>query len=387
MRKKGIAILGSTGTLGRATLDVVRRHPERFRVVSLSCGQNTSLLLKQIEEFRPRHVTVLSARLAEKVKREVSSMADAPEVGHGREGLGRAVSVRGVDLVLVCVVGMEGFLPTLEAIRRGRTIALANKETLVVGGPLVMKEARRQGVRIIPVDSEHSAIHQILRGEKKRAVKRLILTASGGPFFRMPLEKLRYVTVEDALKHPVWNMGRRITIDSATLMNKGFEVIEARWLFGMKEDKIGVCIHPQGVVHSMVEFLDGSVLSQMGHSDMRIPIAYALGYPERIASGVEEYRPEDTTLEFFPVDGRKYPCLRFARESLRLGGSAPAVLNAADEVAVDMFLKGMIKFIEIPIVIEKTLTEHLPWRLVSPEDVLEADRWGRTKAMEVVKGL
>ncbi len=387
MKKKGISILGSTGTLGRATLDVVRRHPERFRVVSLSCGRNTSLLLKQIEEFKPRYVAVLSERLAAGLKEKLSGMKGAPEVGCGRSGLKRAVSVRGVDVVAVCVVGAEGFLPTLEAIKRGRTIALANKETLVVGGSLVMKEVRKNRVRIIPVDSEHSAIHQLLRGEKKRTVKRLILTASGGPFFRTPLKKLKSVTVEDALNHPVWNMGRRITIDSATLMNKGFEVIEARWLFGMKEDKISVCIHPQGIVHSMVEFVDGSILSHMGHSDMRIPIAYALGYPERIESGVEQYQPEGTRIEFFPVDKKKYPCLELAYESLRLGGSAPAVLNAADEVAVDMFLKGMIKFTEIPIIIEKTLSGHLPWQLGSAEDVLEADRWGRTKAMEVAKGL
>ncbi len=387
MKKKGISILGSTGTLGRATLDVVRRHPERFRVVSLSCGRNTSLLLKQIEEFKPRYVAVLSERLAAGLKEKLSGMKGAPEVGYGRSGLKRAVSVRGVDVVAVCVVGAEGFLPTLEAIKRGRTIALANKETLVVGGSLVMKEVRKNRVRIIPVDSEHSAIHQLLRGEKKRTVKRLILTASGGPFFRTPLKKLKSVTVEDALNHPVWNMGRRITIDSATLMNKGFEVIEARWLFGMKEDKISVCIHPQGIVHSMVEFVDGSILSHMGHSDMRIPIAYALGYPERIESGVEQYQPEGTRIEFFPVDKKKYPCLELAYESLRLGGSAPAVLNAADEVAVDMFLKGMIKFTEIPIIIEKTLSGHLPWQLGSAEDVLEADRWGRTKAMEVAKGL
>ncbi len=387
MRRKGIAILGSTGTLGRATLDVVRRHPERFRVVSLSCGRNTTLLLKQIEEFRPAYVAVLSEGLAERLKRELEGMKHPPQVGHGREGLKRAVSVRGVDTVVVCVVGAEGFLPTLEAIKRKKTIALANKETLVVGGSLVMKEARKNRVRIIPVDSEHSAIYQLLRGEKKRTVRRLILTASGGPFFRTPAEKLKDVTVEEALKHPVWNMGRRITIDSATLMNKGFEVIEARWLFGMDADKIDVCIHPQGVVHSMVEFVDGSMLSQMGYSDMRIPIAYALGYPERIESGVEGYRPEGVTLEFFPVDRKKYPCLELAYHSLTLGGSAPAVVNAADEVAVDMFLKGMIKFTEIPLIIEKTLCEHIPWKLLSTEDVLEADRWGRRKAMEVAKRL
>ena len=237
------------------------------------------------------------------------------------------------------------------------------------------------------MDSEHSAIHQLLRGEKKRALRRLILTASGGPFFRTPLKRLKDVTVEDALNHPVWNMGRRITIDSATLMNKGFEVIEARWLFGIEEDRISVSIHPQGIVHSIVEFVDGSLLSQMGHSDMRIPIAYALGWPERIESGVEGLSPEGLRLEFYPVDHKKYPCLGLAYESLNMGGSATAVLNAADEVAVDMFLKGMIKFTEIPIIIEKTLGAHRPWAIGSEEDVLEADRWGRTKAMEVAKGL
>jgi 1-deoxy-D-xylulose-5-phosphate reductoisomerase len=300
---KSITLLGSTGSIGRSTLDVVRRHPGRFSVKALAAGSNTPLVTEQAEEFKPDFVSVLTEEGAREVKR---SVGPGVEVGFGPEGAERAATYEGSEMTVSAIVGAAGLLPTMAAIKAGRDIALANKETLVAAGPIVMEEVEKSGSRLLPVDSEHSAVFQALEGQGGAEVSRIILTASGGPFLTLPLDRLDdrldAVTPEDALAHPRWVMGRRISVDSATLMNKGFEVIEARWLFDVPEERISVCIHPQSVVHSMVEYIDGSIIAQMGASDMRGPIAYALSYPERIESGVERFTFPGTSLEFIEPD-------------------------------------------------------------------------------------
>ncbi len=379
--RKGVAILGSTGSIGRNALDVVRRSPERFKVVTLAAGRNTALLKEQIEEFHPSFVSVLTESAAEDLK------VDAPDtrIGFGTDGASMAASYPGVEIAVSAIVGAAGLVPTLAAIRAGKDVALANKETLVVGGALVMKEVKKRGVKILPVDSEHSAVLQSIQGHRKEDIKRIILTASGGPFLGLPREKLDSVTPEQALRHPTWSMGKRITIDSATLMNKGFEVIEACWLFDIPPDKVSVCIHPQSIVHSMVEYIDGSIVAQMGSSDMRVPIAYALSYPERMETEARPFDIAGKRLEFIEPDPRKFPCLALAYRAAEHGGSYPCVLNAADEVAVDMFLKGVIKFTEIYSTVEGVLERHSPVSLDTVDRILEVDRWAREEARSIVK--
>lgn len=357
---KKIVILGSTGSIGTSALDVISQHPDKFEVLALVAKSNAGLLEKQAAQFHPKK-TVLTDRDGEKAAVEAATLPQA-------------------DLVLSAVVGAAGLRPTYAALQAGKTVALANKESLVAAGPVMMRAVRECGAMLIPVDSEHSAIHQVLHGSLQE-VARIILTASGGPFLRHSAAALEKVTVEEALKHPRWNMGAKITIDSATLMNKGLEIIEAHWLFNMPPQKIAVKIHPQSIVHSLVEYVDGSVLAQLGNPDMRTPIAYAMGYPERISTAVPSLNlVEVSPLTFEEPDLKRFPCLALARQALEMGGSAPCALNAANEEAVAKFLEKKIAFTGIPKIVEKVLMQHKPSPLNNLEDVLEADQWARSLA-------
>lgn len=372
---KHLAILGSTGSIGQSTLDVVRENPERFRVVAFACGRQWEKLKGQIEEFKPQLVSVATEAEAQLLKK---SLADPPEILFGSPGAEAVASYPGVDLVVSAMVGAAGLRPTLAAIRAGKEIGLANKETMVVAGEFMNAEARSHGVKILPVDSEHSAIFQCLNGESKKEIRRLILTASGGPFLHTPAEEFSRITVEQALKHPNWDMGAKITIDSSTLMNKGLELVEARWLFDVPPHQLDVHVHPQSIVHSMVEFQDGSVIAQLGIPDMRIPIAYALSYPHRLPNRLPSL---DLTaignLSFFKPDEKKFRCLYLAKEVLKAAGTLPAVLNAANEIAVAKFLERRIGYVQISQVVEETLTAHSPVTPKSLEDIVAADRWAR----------
>ncbi|QUH26319.1 1-deoxy-D-xylulose-5-phosphate reductoisomerase [Serpentinicella alkaliphila] len=373
--KKRISILGSTGSIGTQTLDVIREHRDRFEVVALGAMQNIDELEKQIDEFKPKFVAVYDKNKADILKNRISSKT---KIISSIEGLIEIASLNDIDLVLNSVVGSIGLLPTLHAIKARKNIALANKETLVVGGELITKELERYNVNIIPVDSEHSAIFQCLQGEKREAISKLILTASGGPFNNWELENLKDVTYKEALKHPNWSMGKKISIDSATLMNKGLEVIEAKWLFDIDVDKIEVVIHPQSIIHSMVEFKDTSVIAQLGLPDMRLPIQYALTYPKRLemkSPGLNFMKYNSLT--FNEPDYNKFPCLRLAYDAMKIGGTMPCVLNAANEVLVNLFLEQKIKFFDIPYYIEKIMDIHEPSNYNSYEELLEVDIWAR----------
>lgn len=380
---KKLSILGSTGSIGVSTLEVVAAHRDKFEVVALTGGTNLALLSRQIKEFSPRVASVISEESAEILRKMVRG--SKTEILHGVPGMIAAASADEATMVVAAIVGAAGLVPTVAAIRAGKDVALANKETLVTAGRLIMDLIKKRGVNLYPVDSEHSAVFQSLQGHRNDDVKRIILTASGGPFFQYPLEKLAGVSIDDALNHPNWSMGRKITIDSATMMNKGLEVIEASWLFDIPVDRISVVIHPQSIVHSMVEYVDGCVMAQMGVPDMKAPIAYALTYPERVATGV---RGLDLTsigsLTFFDPDYERFPALKLAYRAVRDGESMPAVMNAANEVAVDAFLSGKVRFMDIASIIEKTMDAHQPHDLAAIEDVLQADRWGRVKARELL---
>lgn len=381
MRKKILSILGSTGSIGVSTLEVVRQFPDRFQAAALAAGSNITLLAEQIRMFRPRLVSVLDEGLAEQLRRSLHGEAFMPEILFGPEGYERVATCPEAEMTVSAMVGAAGLLPTLAAINAGKDLALANKETLVVAGEIVMEAAALQKIRILPVDSEHSAIFQSMQGNHRSALKRILLTASGGPFFRKSPEELATVTPEAALCHPNWTMGRKITIDSATLMNKGLEVIEARWLFNVPADQIAVHVHPESIVHSMVEYIDGSVIAQLGIPDMKIPIAYALGYPERLAvqsPALDLFRLQN--LSFYPPDMEKFPCLRLAFDACREGSTLPAVLNAANEVAVHSFLDCRITFLEIPQLIERVMKAHTPAAKLTLEAVIEADRHARVEA-------
>jgi 1-deoxy-D-xylulose-5-phosphate reductoisomerase len=383
-----LAILGSTGSVGRQCLQVVEELKERFTILGLAAGNNVVGLAGQVARFQPEIVSVagpekvapLRARLRELgVSRE-------PEIVWGREGLKAVATLPRASLVVSAAVGVVGLEATHQAAAAGKTVALANKEVLVAAGELVQEAARISGAEILPVDSEHNALHQCLRAGKPREVSRLVLTGSGGPFLTWPRTRLERVTPRQALKHPNWRMGKRITVDSATLMNKGFEVIEARWLFGLKPEQIDVVIHPQSTVHSMVEFVDGSVLAQLAPPDMRLPLQYALTYPDRLPSSNHRIDwAELRKLEFRPPPEKKFPCLRLAREALKAGDSMPCTLNAADEVAVEAFLGRRLRFMQIPELIERVLEASTPVRLGSIEDVLDCDRKARTYAGHVLK--
>jgi 1-deoxy-D-xylulose-5-phosphate reductoisomerase len=370
---KRLAILGSTGSIGTHTLDVVASHPDQFEVTALAAGNNVDLLQEQVRRFHPRFVAVAGESAARTLARRLG--ADGVEVAWGTDGLCRAGADTGADMVVSAIVGGAGLVPTMAALRAGKALALANKETLVMAGELVTAEARARGIRILPVDSEHSAIFQCLENQDASTIRRLVLTASGGPFRTRPAEAFATITPEDALRHPTWAMGKKITIDSATLVNKGLEVIEAQWLFGLPVDQVDVIVHPQSVIHSMVEYIDGSVLAQLGVPDMRLPIQYALTHPARCACPAARLSLEDVGgLTFEAVDRRKFPCLDLAYEAARGGGSWPAVLNAANEVAVQWFLDRRVGFDEIPTIIRKALDAHPHRAIHSVEDVLEVDR-------------
>jgi 1-deoxy-D-xylulose-5-phosphate reductoisomerase len=381
---KNISILGSTGSIGRQTLEVVSRYPEKFRVVGLSAGENVGLLQEQIREYRPEAVSVKDESLARALRSELGD--SRVEILYGTEGASEIASLDANNLVVSAIVGASGLLPTLSAIKAGKDVALANKESLVVAGELLTAEAERKGVRIIPVDSEHSAIFQALETCGAEYARRLIITASGGPFLNTPAEELGGVTVEVALNHPTWKMGDKITIDSATLMNKGFEVIEARWLFGFEAERISVWIHPQSIVHSMVEYIDGSLISQMSLPDMRIPIAYALSYPERMHMNGHKVEPESfRELSFRGVDTEKFPSISLAFGALRDGGTMPAVMNGANEIAVRAFLLREIGFTDIVSIVGKVMGFHSNRPAESLESVLESDAWAREKARTLIR--
>ncbi|MBE9546365.1 MAG: 1-deoxy-D-xylulose-5-phosphate reductoisomerase [Proteobacteria bacterium] len=382
---KNISILGSTGSIGVSTLDVAGSNPSMFRVVALSAGKNVSLLKEQIDKFRPKVVSVLDEDGAYRLKEMLDSSPQV-KILWGADGYREVASVKEVDMVVSAIVGAAGLLPTMEAIDAGKDIALANKETMVMAGSLVVEKAASKGVTILPVDSEHNAIFQCLAGSRREDVKRIILTASGGPFLYLPVEELSKVKLADALKHPNWEMGKKITIDSASMMNKGLEVIEAKWLFDVDIDKIDVHIHPQSIVHSMVEYIDGSVVAQLGVADMRGPISYALSYPERLSREDHALNLFDVgPLEFIPPDFDKFPNLKLAYVAGRKGGTMPAVLNASNEVAVEAFIAEKIEFMDMTVVVRDTLSSHRQKEISSIGDVLEADRWARDKAAKYIK--
>ncbi|HEV2385997.1 MAG TPA: 1-deoxy-D-xylulose-5-phosphate reductoisomerase [Candidatus Acidoferrales bacterium] len=379
---KRIAILGSTGSIGRQTLQVVEALRARFCIQALAAGGNTAELASQIARHRPPLVSVSTAERAAELTDRLKALGvePGPEVVWGAEGIERVATHPDADLVISAAVGVAGLPATYKAIQKGKSVALANKEVLVTAGELVSAAARRSGIELLPIDSEHSAIHQCLRAGNRPEMKRLVLTASGGPFRKTSVARLRRVTPEQALAHPNWRMGRRITVDSATLMNKGFEVIEARWLFDAGLEEIDVAIHPQSTIHSMVEFVDGSVVAQLGPPDMRIPIQYALTYPERVRASGFSLDWTKLRLDFEPVPARKFPCLELARQALRGGGALPCALNAADEVAVAAFLGGKLPFLDIARVIEGVLERMPRGKPARMEDVIEADAEARRLA-------
>jgi 1-deoxy-D-xylulose-5-phosphate reductoisomerase len=381
---KRIAILGSTGSIGRSALQVIEQFPDQFQVVALAAGRNIDLLTEQIQRFRPKVAAVLDQDLAKDLVDRLPADIGL-EVLAGSTGYQNIANCLDADMVLSSMVGAAGLLPTLSAIRAGKDVALANKETLVMAGALVMEEVRRYQIRLLPVDSEHNAIFQALQGHRREDLKRILLTASGGPFLNMPKEQLESVTPAQALAHPNWEMGAKITIDSATMMNKGLEVIEAKWLFEVAVEKIDVHIHPQSIVHSMVEYVDGSVIAQMGMPDMRVPIAYALAYPERL-------KLDFPTLDFFSVqtltfqepDLSRFPCLDLAFNACKAGGTMPAVLNASNEVAVQAFLDKRIPFLEIARLVDKVMHEHELAPAIELQAILEADAWARGRTEEII---
>ncbi len=394
-----ICVLGSTGSIGVSTLDVIRSHPDLFKVESLTAHSNIELLAKQCDEFKPEMVVVGSAEAANRLNELLKSNGSKITVGHGADALVAASTLTSVDTVMAAIVGAAGLVPTIEAAKLGKRILLANKEALVMAGDIFMSAIASSGAELLPIDSEHNAIYQCLpdantsnggsRGRySSMGVKEILLTASGGPFRSHSLDQLKDVTPEQACAHPNWVMGRKISVDSATMMNKGLEVIEAHHLFGVPAEQIKVLIHPQSVVHSMVRYIDGSVIAQLGQPDMKTPIAYGLGWPLRIDAGVKEL---DFTaahdLSFEPVDLKRFPCLSLSYQALSAGGLAPTILNAANEVAVDSFLKNEIRFTQISELVERVMNQTKVSDKLSLDSILEADKMARQDALSIVKGL
>ena len=381
---KAISLLGSTGSIGTQTLDIAAQYPDQFQIVGLATGTNVELLAQQIRQFQPKIAAICDPEKLPELKAAIADLDSPPILLAGEDGVIEVARCSEADVVVTGIVGCAGLLPTIAAIEAGKDIALANKETLIAGGPVVLPLVQKHGVKLLPADSEHSAIFQCLQGVPDRGVRRILLTASGGSFRDLPVEKLAHVTVADALKHPNWTMGRKITIDSATLMNKGLEVIEAHYLFGLDYDAIDIVIHPQSIIHSMIELEDTSVLAQLGWADMRLPLLYALSYPERIATNWE---PLDLvkvgSLTFREPDHDKYPCMQLAYAAGRAGGCLPAVLNAANEQAVALFLEEKIRFLDIPRLIEQVCDRYQAQNQTSPslEEIIEADRWARQEVL------
>ena len=389
---KGLCILGSTGSVGSNTLRVVKSLGDRFQVVSLSAGKNLDALARQILDFNPSMVSVASPECIEPLRQRVlaAGFRQPLKIVAGTDGQVEAATLPEVNFVVSAAHGVTGLRATYQAILAGKQIGLANKETLVVAGELVTQAGREQGVEILPIDSEHSAIHQCLRSGATREVKRLILTGSGGPFRTTPKKNFQSITPAQALKHPIWKMGGRITIDSATMMNKGLEIIEAHWLFGLPSAQIDVLIHPESIIHSMIEFNDGSVMAQLSVADMRLPIQYALTYPDRVTAN-GDFKGLDLIaarrLRFVKPDARRFPCLDLGREALEKGGAAPCALNAADEIAVEAFLAGQLRFSDIPRVIETVMKDTPKATMTSLDAVLECDADARRRAAECATGL
>jgi 1-deoxy-D-xylulose-5-phosphate reductoisomerase len=381
---KKIAILGSTGSIGVNALGVIQANPEKYQVTALAAGKNIRLLLEQITRFRPLAVAVMEETVANELKAQLTN-SNRPEIFFGTEGFTRLATMTEVDTIISAMAGAAGLLPTYSGIKAGRNIALANKETMVMAGSLIMAEARKHGVSILPIDSEHSAILQSLQGHPREDLRRVILTASGGPFRDLSLEEMGKVTPAQALNHPNWNMGPKVSIDSSTMMNKGLEAIEAKWLFDLKMDQISILIHSQSIVHSMVEYKDGSIISQMGVPDMIIPISFALSFPHHLKTRVPPLELEKIgILSFEKPDMKRFRCLDLALKAAEIGGSMPAVLNGANEIAVESFLKGNIGFLDIPDLIEKTMASHKSHPIDSIETVMEVDRWARDMARSML---
>jgi 1-deoxy-D-xylulose-5-phosphate reductoisomerase len=383
---KAITLLGSTGSIGTQTLDIVERNPDKFRIVGLAAGSNVEMLARQVRQFRPEIVAIGNeAKLAE-LKDALSDLDYHPIIVAGAQGTIEVASYGDAQSVVTGIVGCAGLLPTIAAIEAGKDIALANKETLIAGGPVVLPLVEKHGVKLLPADSEHSAIFQCLQGVPAGGLRRIILTASGGAFRDLPAEKLASVKVADALKHPNWSMGQKITIDSATLMNKGLEVIEAHYLFGLGYEHIEIVVHPQSIIHSLIEVQDTSVLAQLGWPDMRLPLLYALSWPDRIYTNWEKFDlVKAGDLTFRAPDREKYPCIGLAYAAGEAGGSMPAVLNAANEQAVALFLAEQIQFLDIPQTIERVCDKHRIDFTATPslDDILNADRWARQMAIEL----
>ena len=379
---KKISLLGSTGSIGTNVLDVIERNPEKFQILGMSAGNNVDLFAKQIRKFKPRVVALFDTKKIPTLKERIADLDI--EILSGEEGTISVATLPEADVVVSGVMGSAGLLPAIHALKSGKNLALANKETLVIAGELVLREAKKTNSQIIPIDSEHSAIFQVLNGEKKERIKKIILTASGGPFRTFSLGQMETVTVKDALKHPNWDMGAKITIDSSTMMNKGLEYIEAKWLFGVNTP-VEIIVHAQSIIHSMIEFVDTSILAQLGIPDMRVPIAYALTYPDRFECDLPSL--DLTTmgnLTFEAPDFERFPCLRLAIDAMEIGKTMPAVLNAANEIAVQAFLEELISYKDIAEIIHMVMQNHNPSPLKELQDVLIADRWAREETTKLV---
>ncbi len=379
---KKISILGSTGSIGTQTLDVVKQHSGKFQVLGLAAFNETEKMLEQIKEFKPEKVCLFEEKAAQELKKKAKGV----EVVSGMQGLKEIATIENIEQVIVSVVGAIGIEPTLEAIKKGKNIALANKETLVSAGEPIIKEVKKKGITLMPIDSEHSAIFQCLNGEEREKVSKVIITCSGGPFRGKKLEDFYNSTPEQALGHPTWSMGAKITIDSSTLMNKGLEVLEAKWLYDLNLEEIEIVVHPQSLIHSMVEFVDGSIMAQIGTHDMRTPIQYALTYPNRLSNEFPRLNFfENNNFTFEKPDFENFPCLKYAFEAGKKGGTLASAMNATNEIAVFSFLDKKIKYGEIPEIIRKVMEEHKNKMNPSVEDALNADKKARDKAREIIQ--
>lgn len=379
---KKISLLGSTGSIGANVLDVIERNPEKFQILGMSAGNNVDLFAKQIRKFKPRVVALFDTKKIPTLKERIADLDI--EILSGEEGSVAVATLPEADMVVSGVMGSAGLLPAIHALKSGKNLALANKETLVIAGELVLREAQKTNSQIIPIDSEHSAIFQVLNGEKKERIKKIILTASGGPFRTFSFDQMETVTVKDALNHPNWDMGAKITIDSSTMMNKGLEYIEAKWLFGVSTP-VEIIVHAQSIIHSMIEFVDTSIMAQLGIPDMRVPIAYALSYPDRFECDLPSLDLATMgNLTFEPPDFERFPCLRLAIDAMEIGKTMPAVLNAANEIAVQAFLEELISYKDIAELIHMVMQNHNPSPLKELQDVLIADRWAREETTKLV---